>query len=265
MGQTEETHEKRESSFFNQRDTEKKRAKCAIAHYVVHKLLRKGDSILLDAGTSLYPVANWIVQEAVKASREQDPNERKFKHYTIMTHNYQAFRILVDSIPREANFNIVLAGGRYDQDLNALFGPQTIMSYENFFPRVVLIGASGIVADQGLFCHGNTEEPAVKDVIFKKSAMRRILITDYEKLGRPDALRFGESQDLREGVESCLLVTDQPAVENEGNVGNGEIPGPTLRDRFRREVEILQNTYNVEVHIVDDEYIQDYGDYPSKE
>ena len=58
--------------------------------------------------------------------------------------------------------NIVLAGGRYDVDLNALFRPQTIMAYDYFFPRIVLIAVSALVADQGLFGHGNTEELPVK-------------------------------------------------------------------------------------------------------
>ena len=179
--------------------------KIKIAKYVVENFLHEGDSILLDAGSSLYPIAE---EMGNRASTKPDNT-----HYTIMTHNYKAFQLLVEKVPRNANLNIVLAGGRYDQDLNALFGPQTIMAYDHFFPRVVLIGISGIVADQGLFCHGNTEELSVKEVIFRKSARDRIIIADCTKLGVPDALRFGESQNLRAGVENCILVTNEPGKD----------------------------------------------------
>ena len=223
-------------SYFQKRE-EKKEVKLAVARFVVDEFLHEGDSILLDAGTSLYPIAEEIANRTI-----QDPDE---SHFTIITHNYMAFQILVDKVPKEANLNIVLAGGRYDQDLNALFGSQTTMAYENFFPRVVLIGVSGIVADQGLFCHGNTEELSVKEVIFRKGARDRIIIADHTKVGIPDALRFGESQHLLAGVENCILVTDDPP----------ENADPKLVARFRGEIEKLQTTYRVQVRILPKDYL----------
>jgi len=209
------------------------RVKGAIAKFVVDNFLHEGDSILLDAGTSLYPIAEEIARKA-----RETPEDT---HYTIITHNYTAFQVLVEEVPRKANLNIVLAGGRYDQDLNALFGPQTTMAYDHFFPRVVLIGISGMVADQGLFCHGNTEELSVKEVIFRKTARDRIIIADCTKLGVPDALRFGESQHLHAGVENCIVVTNFPDPEGDTK----------LAKRFREEVEKLEKTYKVTVKKVD--------------
>ena len=89
-----------------------------------------------------------------------------------MTHNYKAFEVLV-KVPRDANLNIVLAGGRYDKDLNALFGSQTVNAYADFFPRIVLLGVSAFTTEIGLFCHGNTEELAIKRAIFEKQARER--------------------------------------------------------------------------------------------
>ncbi|MGB8981072.1 MAG: hypothetical protein WCC12_04285 [Anaerolineales bacterium] len=217
------------STFFATRENVQMAAKRAVGKYVVANLLHEGDSILLDAGTSSYPIAEEIAKKA-----QDDPEST---HFTIMTHNYKAFDILVRGVPREAMVNIVLAGGRYDQDLNALFGPQTLMSYNNFFPRVTIVAVSSMVADKGLFCHGNTEELSVKEAIFKKAARDRIIIADHTKLGVPDALCFGESQLLRANVERCILVTDSPSNHDD----------ETCRERFQREVERLRNIYRIDV------------------
>jgi DeoR/GlpR family transcriptional regulator of sugar metabolism len=234
------------TSYFEQRDRDSRDAKRAIAKYVVDELLEEGDSILLDAGTSLYPIAEQIVSKAEK--------EPQSTHFTIMTHNYQAFQVLVGSVLPGANLNIVLAGGRYDRDLNALFGPQTIMAYDHFFPRVVLIGISGIVADQGLFCHGNTEELSVKERIFKKSAHDRIIIADCTKLGLPDAFRFGESQDFRDGVEDCILVTNAPDPDDNELIQR--FPG--LLKRFEEEKRKLIETYGLTFKVVPGEYFVEF-------
>ena len=220
-------------SYFEKREILYRSSKQAVGHYVVDELLKEGDSIMLDAGTSSYPVA-----EEIAAKAQHDPAST---HYTIMTHNYKAFQILVDQVPSEAMVNIVLAGGRYDRDLNALFGPQTIMSYDNFFPRVAIIAVSSMVADQGLFCHGNTEELSVKQVLFRKAARDRIIIADYTKLGVPDALCFGESQHLRANVERCIIVTDSP----------GPDANEATRERFQHEIERLTNVYRVTVKVVE--------------
>lgn len=190
-----------DESYFRARDNEHREEKRAVAKYIVENFLYEGDSILLDAGSSLYPIAQIMAQKA-----QSIPGRT---HYTVMTHNYKAFEELV-KVPREANLNIVLAGGRYDQDLNALFGNQTVNAYNDFFPRVVLIGISGFVADIGLFCHGNTEELAVKEAIFGKRARDRIIVADYTKIGLLDGFRFGASQSLLAKVERCIVVSNHP-------------------------------------------------------
>lgn len=216
--------------YYGARNNKQSDGKRLVAEFVVKELIKEGDSILLDAGSSLTPVAEMICNQA-KATPGQT-------HYTIITHNDPAFQILRE-VPSAAMVNVVLAGGRYDRDLQAMFGPQTQMAYDNFFPRVVLIGISGIVADQGLFCHGNTEELAVKEVIFRKPARDRVIIADYSKLGLQDSLRFGTSDHLHANVEECVLVTNQPPQDADVRV----------RDRFEREVDRLKS-YNVKVVIV---------------
>jgi DeoR/GlpR family transcriptional regulator of sugar metabolism len=211
-----------EDSYFQARDQQHKEEKVLVAKMIVDNYLNEGDSILLDAGTSLYPVAEIIAQKA--------KSEPGHTHFTIMTHNYRAFEVLVKAVPRDANLNIVLAGGRYDQDLNALFGNQTVNAYEDFFPRVVLIGVSGLLAEIGLFCHGNTEELAVKKAIFGKRARDRIIVCDYSKVGSLDGFRFGEAQSLCANVSRCILVTDVPPQES----------ALEIRERFDKQLQLLE-------------------------
>lgn len=211
-----------EDSYFQARDQQHKPGKIAVAKHITERYLNESDSILLDAGTSLYPIAELI---ALKARSEPGRT-----HFTIMTHNYRAFEVLVKADLRGANLNIVLAGGRYDQDLNALFGNQTVTAYADFFPRVVLIGISGLVAEIGLFCHGNTEEHSVKKAIFEKRARDRIIVADYTKIGLLDGFRFGEAQALRANVNRCILVTDSPPSSSPLD----------LRERFSKQIQALE-------------------------
>jgi DeoR/GlpR family transcriptional regulator of sugar metabolism len=222
-------------SYFDIQDDKKEqeRAKRAVADLIVEKYFHPGDSILLDAGTSLYPVAKKIVEKC-----KEQPDET---HFTIMTHNYRAFEILVNA-DKVANLNIVLAGGRYDQDLNALFGAQTASNYETFYPRTVVIGISGLVANLGLFCHGNTEELQVKELIFKKLCTRRIIVAHHTKLGRQDSFLFGKSTHLKAGAdEGCVLVTTKPSHK----------ASAPSRDKYRDEVAYLRDTHGIEVHEID--------------
>jgi DeoR/GlpR family transcriptional regulator of sugar metabolism len=220
-----------DESYFRARDQQHRDVKASVARCIVENYLNEGDSILLDAGSSLYPIAQIIAQKA-----QSEPGRT---HFTIMTHNYKAFEELVKGVPREANLNIVLAGGRYDQDLNALFGKQTVDAYNDFFPRVVLIGISGFVAEIGLFCHGNTEELAVKEAIFGKRARDRIIVADHTKIGLLDGFKFGDAQHLLAKVDRCVVVTDQPAPDS---------PLPT-REVFMKQTQLLK-TQGVEIRLV---------------
>jgi DeoR/GlpR family transcriptional regulator of sugar metabolism len=224
--------EEQAKTYFEEKRRLLKEEKEAVAQYVIDNFLKEGDSILIDAGTSLFPIADKIAKKT-NSSEEADDT-----HYTIMTHNYEAFNILAKEVNNEAHVNIVLAGGRYDKDLNALFGPQTIAAYDSFYPRIVLMGISGLVADIGLFCHGNTEELSVKEVIFKKSesARNRIIIADHTKLGLTDALCFGRSDRLR-GTVNCCLVTGEP-TKNDDEI---------VRVRFNGEKQRLEEIYGVKV------------------
>jgi len=221
-------------TYFRIRDSSLRSAKRSVALCIVENYLRDGDSILLDAGSSMYPIAESIA-ENTRAQPERC-------HFTIMTHNCAALEILT-RLPSDSNINVVSAGGRYDRDLNAFLGPQTVNAYADFFPRVVILGVSGVRAEVGLFCHGNTEEVGVKTFIFRKQVRDRIIVADHTKLGFQDGFRFGESNALRDGTQRCIVVTSSPPRD----------ASPDQRELFEGQVKLLKQ-YGVHVVVMDAAY-----------
>jgi DeoR/GlpR family transcriptional regulator of sugar metabolism len=86
------------------------------------------------------------------------------------------------------------------------------------------------LAEIGLFCHGNTEELAVKKAIFGKRSRDRIIVCDYTKIGTLDGFRFGEAQSFRANVSRCILVTDVPPQDSALEV----------RERFEKQLQLLE-------------------------
>lgn len=157
------------STFYDEKQRRHRVAKFAIA-FRSALFLDEGDSILIDAGTSLTPIA-----EILRAMAKKFPDRT---HFTIMTHNRGAFDRLIDAEP-VARLNIFQTGGRYDRDLNASFGHQAESAYENYHPKWVFIGQSGVAGDRGLFCHGNTEELSLKNIVFSKPAFCRVIVSPW--------------------------------------------------------------------------------------
>jgi len=224
------------STFYFEKQRLNKIAKLAVA-FRAALFLQEGDSLLIDAGTSLTPIA--------KILRAMAKEYSKYTHYTIMTHNRAAFDSLIDA-PSDAKFNLFQTGGRYDSDLNASFGHQAEGAYEDYHPKWVFIGQSGINADRGPFCHGNTEELSLKMIIFSKPAYCRVIVSDYTKLGIPGGLCFGSSDRLTDNVEHCVLLTNDPRAD-ESIADVSEVERIMYYDRFERERSILSDTHGVVV------------------
>jgi len=202
-------------------------AKITIARRVVEEYLEEGDSVILDAGSSLAAVAEVMYKTKAHIS----------KRLTILTHNMGVFEILNPrEEPPQFGYNLLLAGGRYDRDLNALFGVQTETSYETFHPRKIVIGVSAIRFDEGLYCHGNTEELAVKQILFAKPVIHRVIVCDYLKIGVQDALRFGRMSEILNAASYCSIVTNAP----ESNTPK------EIRNRFEEQKEFLKNLFSSE-------------------
>jgi len=104
----------------------------------------------------------------------------------------------------------------------------------------VLIGVSGLVAEIGLFCHGNTEELMVKRSIFGKRTLDRIIVADYTKVGLQNGFRFGDAREFRANVNRCILVTDVPPADSPLEE----------RERFSRQIQIMEERLGIKVERV---------------
>lgn len=178
--------------------------KRAVAEFIVRlKLIGTSDALILDAGTSAQAVARALLR---------DP---RIKHLSVLTHNYGVFRTILeaDSQPvQEHDHEILITGGCYDGNYNALYGTFTQTAYQNFHPTVVVLAISGLVAGKGtrkgrVYCHA-VVETSIKELLFGKPTERRIIIADHTKIGRPDSHTFGALDQLASGVQSeTHLVT----------------------------------------------------------
>ncbi|MFC1597398.1 hypothetical protein ACFL5Q_05600 [Planctomycetota bacterium] len=187
-------------TYFAQRDRQNAGAKNELARYVVDNLLNEGDSLTLDAGTTCRCVA-----EEIRAMVSRDP---RGGHFSILTHNQAAFEVLAEC-SRIHGLNLFLAGGRFNWDYGATYGPLTEQAYSAFSPAVAILAASGISAN-GIYCHGNTEEVALKQCLFRLTCRTRILLADYSKLGVLDGLRVLSVSELLTNAEESVVVTNSP-------------------------------------------------------
>ena len=224
-----------DSTFYDEKAKKYLADKFAIA-FRAALFLEEGDALLIDAGTSLTPLATVIAKMAEEYASST--------HFTIMTHNRGAFDALTKT-SLTARLNIFQTGGRYDMDLNASFGHQAESAYEAYHPKWVFIGQSGVDADRGLFCHGNTEELSLKRIIFSKPAFTRVILSDYTKLGIPGGLCFGSSDTLTDNVEHCVLLTNNPRKTKNPNDSDEE--HSNHEKRFERQTTILTQTYEVKI------------------
>src|SRR4051812_48729734 len=115
------------STFYDEKAKKYLPDKFAIA-FRAALFLEEGDALLIDAGTSLTPLAKVIASLAKEYADET--------HFTIMTHNREAFDALTKP-GLEARLNIFQTGGRYDMDLKASFGHQAESAYEAYHPKWV--------------------------------------------------------------------------------------------------------------------------------
>ena len=113
----------------------------------------------------------------------------------------------------------------------------------------------------GLFCHGNTEELALKREIFAMPAWGRVIISDFTKIGTPGGLLFVDSSNLTTNVEQCLVITDDIHDEKFKHEEGINYNKRSL-ERFETQVRLLQNTY--EVHVEQVHYVVFTGSYEKK-
>ena len=192
------------------RRTEKK----AIAKHIANNLIDPQTTVFLDAGSTVRLVAQEIFSRETSMGGASAHEQLKL---CIITNNmfiFQDFnKYLQDGdLPADHSLSLVLTGGEYDMQHDALFGTIAVASLDAIKCHVSIIGTSGITLDKegGPHSHALTAEKVIKKSIFKKKVQHRIIVCDHTKLGQEDSLLCGKTQNIIDKTEKCTIVIGVP-------------------------------------------------------
>jgi DeoR/GlpR family transcriptional regulator of sugar metabolism len=176
-----------------------------IAKYVANTLIKDFDSVFLDAGSTVEILAEELF--------------RKRKFLSVLTNNIGVFAAYSKRSSDESiSVNeFIFTGGRYDPMYEAVFGQNTLLTFHDFSPTIVIVGVSGLRSNEGVFCHGY-EEQQVKRLIWQKPTERRIIVADWSKIGLRDSHKFGEFDEFIRNTNEAIIVTTEPSSDYKNEI-----------------------------------------------
>jgi DeoR/GlpR family transcriptional regulator of sugar metabolism len=148
-------------------------AKAAIARRA-RELIREGDTIFLDAGTTCAALAREI----------KDMNLR------VVTNSIDVMLELAQS----PDIQMHALGGSYRREAGSFIGPIALDALESFQIGTAFIGATGISPD-GKFSTQNTMEAHLKKKAIATAA-RRVILADHTKYGHLAFTVFARAEDV---------------------------------------------------------------------
>jgi DeoR/GlpR family transcriptional regulator of sugar metabolism len=185
--------------------------KALLAKHVAVKLIKPETTVFLDAGSTIRAIAQAIFK------RESYYGEQM--KICILTNNMMIFEDF-NRLPPDHSLSLVLTGGEYDRQHEALFGcvaettlSETIKCHMSFIGTSGLILAEkkeGIYSQGGFHSHGLTAEKVTKQAIFQKKVEHCVIVSDHTKLGREDTLRCGQIKDSLNNADRCTIVVGEP-------------------------------------------------------
>ncbi|MFM0022097.1 DeoR/GlpR family DNA-binding transcription regulator [Paraburkholderia azotifigens] len=165
---------------FRRRMVEQRDAKRAIAARVA-QLIRDGDSLMLDGGTTCVHIAQALESHA---------------RLTVVTNSAEVARLLA---PRNEN-RVLMAGGELRADDASAVGESALAFFRQFHVRHAIVSVTAIDA-KGRFMDAQPADAALARAAFSQ-AERRIVAADHTKFGHSALVHvFGA-----DGLDT--LVTD---------------------------------------------------------
>jgi DeoR family fructose operon transcriptional repressor len=150
-----------QESSLNERMGMQRAQKNAIAREA-NKLIRAGETLLLDAGTTTAALAQALVG-------------RDDLH--VITNNLEVMNLLA----HEPGMTLTLLGGELRKNSMATMGPLAQANLQRMTADKVFLGADGLVAGRGL-CEANQSQVALKELMMQQ-ATEMIVLADATKLG----------------------------------------------------------------------------------
>jgi DeoR/GlpR family transcriptional regulator of sugar metabolism len=143
--------------------------------------IKDGDSIILDAGTTTF----WLAQAMAG----------KFKSLLVITNSLPAALEL-----SKAGYKILLVGGEVLNHSLALTGPITVNNLESYHVDRAFLGTSGISLSHG-YSTSDSNDADVKEQMIR-AAEKTYILTDSSKFERSCLVSFADFSDIH------LTITD---------------------------------------------------------
>ena len=158
--------------------------KLAIARYAASQLVQDGEIIILEGGTTVAGMAQFLTQE----------------NLTVLTNG---IKTLNQVLPHLSRMNFMVCGGILRDVSYTLVGPQAEAFFASFHAHKLFVSATGLTAEDGL------TDPSPLEVLVKQ-AMRRsarqvILLLDSSKFGQQSLTPVFPLSEV------SLVVTDEYA------------------------------------------------------
>lgn len=170
--------------------------KTALAKFAAN-LVKDGDCIFLDAGTTTYEIIKYLNQ----------------KDLTVVTNGLNHINLLASS-----DINCFILGGNIKSTTKAVIGIDAIRFLEKFRFDKSFIGANGVDLHHG-FTTPDSNEATIKEVAIKLSKKTYVLC-DHSKINEISFVKFGELKDgeiitssLSSNLEEFNYITPINVVE----------------------------------------------------
>jgi DeoR family glycerol-3-phosphate regulon repressor len=165
---------------FRRRLVEQRDAKRAIASRVA-QMIRDGDSVMLDGGTTCVHIAHALEAHS---------------RLTVVTNSAEIARLLA---PRNGN-RVLMAGGELRADDASAFGESALAFIRQFHVRHAIVSVTAVDA-KGRFMDAQPADAAFARTVFAQ-AERRIVAADHTKFGHSALVHVFDADGLD------MLVTD---------------------------------------------------------
>jgi DeoR/GlpR family transcriptional regulator of sugar metabolism len=148
------------------------------------ELIKDGDSIILDAGTSTLALARLL--------------PGRVRDLTVITNSLA----ILAELHTVGDYELIALGGTVRGHSLALIGPLTCAALARLHADRLFIGATGIAVPQGVSTHNIVESETKAAMI--QACTERIVLADHTKVGTVSLAPFASWSDVD------YLVTDRP-------------------------------------------------------
>lgn len=161
-----------------------------------NELIKDGDSIFLDAGTTTEHLAQFLTDRS---------------NLVVLTNGLNtATKIIACS-----NISLHLPEGKVDNKACSLVGTQAEHSLKKYNTRIAFLGVDGITLEQGLM--NNSYEANIIAQIMLNNGQTRVILADSSKFGEVGMIKFCDFKDIDILISDSGIPKEyEEAIKKEG-------------------------------------------------